>query len=232
MKNFLPITWRTRKTFLQTLTSTLGTLLTSWLTFLLVCFLLIRYTTITTNRIVLIGIIVSVTVLLLGQIKRLFPFTYAVVVFNSLSVYFERNKPKIEYIANQIRDRYKYLEEIERIILIRIKLLMPINYAHTTYISSVNSYTSLKHPKKFKRKLAQNLIKIREYKFELEGHLKELAQIQNELDTREALVTNIDSFLADPSQALKILNVPDISIRIEKEVHLIQKELDQYQVFA
>lgn len=85
MKRFLPITWRTRKTFLRTMAYTLGTLLASWGTFLLVGFVLIRYTTLTTSHSFLISLILGLSVMALGQINRVYPFTYVVTVFSSVA---------------------------------------------------------------------------------------------------------------------------------------------------
>ncbi|KPL80223.1 hypothetical protein [Herpetosiphon geysericola] len=219
MKRFLPITWRTRKTFLRTMAYTFGTLFASWATFIFTGLLLIRYTTFTTSHSFLISLILGIIVMVLGQINRVYPFTYVVTVFSSVADKLKKNRVMLDETEGRILRLYARIEETEK-----------LAFDHLSTKSIRPSYASRSNPKAFKKGVQSSLERTQGYKAELDDFLKTLDRMRNDLSTHEAFVANIDSFLEHPTTPIP--NVSDVSLQIQKQVSIIQKELDSHFAFA
>lgn len=112
----------------------------------------------------------------------------------------------------------------------RIEETEELAFDHLSTKSIRPSYASRSNPKAFKRGVQSNLERTQVYKAELDDFLKTLDRMRNDLSTHEAFVANIDSFLENPTTPIP--NVSDVSLQIQKQVSIIQKELDRHFAFA
>lgn len=234
MKRFLPITWRTRKTFLITMAYTLGTLFAAWTAFMLTCFLLLRYTHLGTTNSFFIGLMLGLVVMVAGQIKRIYPFTYMIARFNTLNGFIKKRQHKLEVTAERVNKLYDSIAATEQTVLNGLAKVKKL-------IQQPSQEFDRKELLILKDDLARQLAETRKDRSDLDQIMKKIVIVREELAKNRALTEKHQTdtpLMASIGLEVSIIvtkSVPEIfitSMRTQKQVRTIQQRLDHYPMTA